>query len=556
MSFLGKKWEIGDQNEAKDLIETLLASRNLADESSRRAFFDDSIAGLHDPLLFKAMPRAVERIRRAIDQKEKIMVFGDYDVDGVSGTAILIDFFRSVGADAHSTLPHRENDGYGPKDYFMRRFAESGVRLLITVDCGTSSLSEIALANQLGMEVIVTDHHSVPKTLPPALAVLNPKLPDSGYPNPHLSGSAVAWKLVAALAPHYLAPKALSEALYRYLGLAALGLVADCMPLLGENRLMLRHGLNSLQHAHHPGLRALLESAGAAGKPITSQTIGFTIAPRLNAAGRLDTPQHALELLLGDPQKAETLGRLNFERREMVERFSAEAKGKVRHSGALHRVIVVHDSGWPAGVLGLIASHLVESCGRPAITMREKGDHLVASCRSLNGFDITQFLRDHALELFTAMGGHAEAGGFTLPKANLNELKKRIEAAAPAYIDPERFAGQLKIDAAVLPEHLSLRLHSQLDALEPFGYGNLQPLLMLRGARILEIKPVGQDGAHLQLPLLAGSRQLSAIAFRFGEHRHRIDRDKAYDIAFHLEVNEWQRRKNLQLRVVDMRVAE
>lgn len=556
MSFLGKKWIIQNEDEALDLIEKLLLNRQMASPEQRAEFFSDDIAHLHDPFLLKDMSSAIERTRRAIDEKQKIMIFGDYDVDGVSGTAILVDFLRSVGADVHYTLPHREKDGYGPKEYFMRRFAESGVQLVVTVDCGTSAFNEIVLANQLGMDVIVTDHHTMPEKLPPALAVINPHRPDCTYPNAHLSGSAVAFKFVTALAPHYLQGQVLSEALYRYLGLATLGLIADCMPLLGENRVMVKHGLNSLQHAHHPGLKALLQTGQQNGKiSITSQTIGFTVGPRLNAAGRLDTPDHALQLLLGDIQKAEVLHRLNLKRRNVVDDYVAEAKAEVKQLPQTPLVIVLHKPHWPSGVLGLIASQMVEAYGRPAIIMQQRENELVASCRSLNGFDITQFLRNHAHELFITMGGHAEAGGFTLPISNLIEFKTRVREFAPKYIDPETFLSALTIDCTLDPKHLNLPTKRQLDQLEPFGQGNPEPVFLVGRAKIVETRLVGQAQNHLQLHLDAQGQVIKGIAFNFGEHAPKIRPQAEYDVVCTLDVNEWNGKKSLQLKVVDMRTS-
>lgn len=547
MSFLGKKWVLQNEEEG-ELIEKLLQNRKLVSPEERALFFNDGLHQLHDPFLFKDMARAVERIQKVIQKGEKIMIFGDYDVDGVSGTALLYDFLRQIGAKVDYTLPHREQDGYGPKGYFMERFAQEGVKLVLTVDCGTSAFAEITLANTLGMEVIVTDHHSMPQALPPALALLNPQNANDTYPNPHLSGSAVAYKLLTALAPHYLQGSALSETLYRSLGLATLGLIADCMPLRGENRVMVKHGLNSLQHAHHPGIKALLPKA----TPITSHTVGFTIGPRLNAAGRMDHPDHALKLLLGEVEKGELLHQLNLKRRNLVDQLVAQAKAQVEHLTQVPLVVVVHHSAWPAGVLGLIASQLVETYGKPAIVMQEKGDKLVASCRSLDNFDITQFLRTHAHDLFAALGGHAQAGGFTLPLAKLGELKNRVREFAPNYLELQAGGGFLSIDCLLAPEELNLRQKFQLDRLEPFGQGNPEPLFLLRSAQVLNSRLVGEKQNHLQLELKVKDQTVKGIAFSFGEHASKIRSGQFYEVACRLEINEWNHKKSLQLQVVDM----
>lgn len=556
MSFLGKKWIIQNQDGGLDVVTKLLKNRNLDTEEKQRAFFEDGLDSLHDPFLFKDMKKAVDRIKKAIDSKEKIMIFGDYDVDGITSTVIVYDFFKRVGANVSYTLPNREKDGYGLKDYFIRRFKDEGVGLIVTVDCGTANLEEIKLANELGMEVIVTDHHDIPENLPPAYAIVNSRQTECKYPNKNISGSGIAYKLVTALAPYYFNEEQANEYLYKQLGIAALGLVADCMPLTEENRILTRHGLKSLEDGDHPGIKALLESAGVANQKITSITIGFYLGPRINAAGRLDTAQHAFEVLLGNTEKVSTLSKLNSRRQKMVQEFVNEAESEIEKIGKVPNVIVVSNPKWHVGTLGLIAGKICDGFFRPAIVMQERDDEFVASTRSLNDFDITSFLRKEAGDLFTAFGGHKLAGGFTLPKKNFNEFLKRVKKASVNCINPDEFHDNLAIDCEVKPHELTYETSKSITELEPFGSGNPEPTLIIKNTKILSVKPVGSRGEHLQFPIQYGDQKIQAIAFRFGEHIDKINPESEYDIAFNLEINEWKGYKKLQLRVVDLKQSD
>lgn len=553
MSFLGKKWVIRNEKKELSLIDKMLENRDLKTEEEVYSFFNYSLNRLHDPFLLKGMKQTVERIRKAVENHEKIMIFGDYDVDGTSATALLFDLLQKIGADVHYTLPDREHDGYGLKDYFIKKFAEEGVKLVITVDCGTANVEEVKLANELGLEVIVTDHHDLPKELPKAYALINPRQPDCEYPNKELSGSGVAFKLVSALAPYYFDEETTAKYLYAQMGIAVLGLIADCMKLKGENRVLTNNGLKSLSEGNHPGIRALLEEAGMDTTKVTSTTVGYFLGPRINAAGRLDTAKHALELLLGDTKKVATLSDLNIRRQTMVRRFVEEAKQQVAESTGSNHIIVVSSPDWNAGTLGLIAGKMCDLYHRPTIAMQEKEDEFVASCRSLNIFDITAFLRKEAGELFTSCGGHMLAGGFVMPKKNKTKLFKVIDEKAGEYIDLETFHGTLEVECEVDGEELSFAVSENIRKFEPFGNGNPEPTLLIRNVQISDIKTVGKQGEHLQFPVKLGDQKFQAIAFRFGEHLDKIKPENTYDIAFNLEVNEWAGHRKLQLRIVDMK---
>ena len=553
MSLLGKKWVIQNEDQELNIIKKLLLNRNLETEEEQQRFFNEQSDDVHDPLLLKDIDKAVSRIKQAIADQEKILVFGDYDVDGITSTVVLYDFLKKVGADVHYILPHRENDGYGLKDYFIRQFQKDGVKLLITVDCGTSNSKEVALANQLDIDVIITDHHTIPEMLPAALAIINPRHPECKYPNKEICGAGVAYKLVAALAPHYLSDEEMNQYLNKQLSLVALGLIADCVPLLDENRILTKQGLASLQAGSHPSVLSLLESAGISPDKLNSMAVGFYIGPRLNAAGRLDTPNHALELLLGDLEKIKLLNQLNRQRQTIVKKYLADIMATLDEKEDIPPIIIIYNPEWRVGTLGLIAGKITEHYQRPAIVMQDRGEELVASCRSVNDFDITTFLREETGDLFTVFGGHKLAGGFTLPKDNLDEFLQRIQRANKEYIDPNDFVNTLNIECEIDAHELNFETRKHLDRMEPFGNSNPEPILLIRNAKITYIRPVGKKGDHLQLTIKYNNQTLQAIAFRFGEHLDNIDPNIEYDIAFNLDINEWNGSRKLQLKVIDMR---
>lgn len=556
MSLLGKKWDLQNEDDTLGIIGKLLKNRGIDSPEKAEWFFNSALSDLHDPALLKGIDKAVERIKKAIETREKIMVFGDYDTDGITATAILYDFLKISGADVFYTLPHREEDGYGLKDYFIQDFKEKGIGLIITVDCGTSNLKEIELANELGIDVIVTDHHSMPKQLPSAYAIINPKRPDCEYPNKEISGAGIAYKLVASLAKDLLPTEQADTYLEKALGLAALGTVADCVALTGENRILVREGVKRLMEGDNNPVLELLKEANVSFDKITSTTIGFQIAPRLNAAGRLAHPDEAFKLLIGELEKASTLNELNNKRRAIAKQYVQEAVAQLEEKKTVPNIIVLKNKAWRAGLLGLIASDISEQYHRPTIVMQEKEDELVGSMRSVNGWDITSHLREVSRELFTAFGGHAMAGGFTLPKANLDEFMKRVEAVANAKIKPADFVSVLPIDCEIKPEELTFETVHKMHALEPFGASNPEPTLLLKNIDIMNIRTVGSAQEHLQFPIRHGDKTVGAIAFRFGKHLDKIDPKKPHDLVCNLEINEWNGWKKLQLRVVDLKPSD
>jgi single-stranded-DNA-specific exonuclease len=563
MSILGKKWVLKNENPTLNTIAKLLQNRGIDSREKADLFFGGNQEHFFPPEMLKDADVATERIRQAIRSGEKIMVFGDYDVDGITGSALFCDFLKKAGAEVACTLPHREEDGYGLKPYFVDRFREAGVNLILTVDCGTSNYEAIEHAKQMGIDTVVTDHHTMPERLPPAVAVVNPRRADCPYPNKEICGSSIAYKVVSMLAPEFLGEETARDYLEKQLSVVSLGVVGDCMQLVGENRLLLREGLKSLRLGNNRGIKALLESAGIPLDRVDSMTLGFQIGPRINASGRMDTPMHAFELIMGDESKAAVLNALNEQRRLLTEQYIREAVERVDKMTALPNILALHDPNWRAGIIGLVASKMVDLYDRPAIIMQDRGDKLVGSMRSLGEFDITGSLRQEAVPLCEAYGGHEMAGGFTLPKENLDAFLKIVEEVGKTRLLPEQLVNPLHIDCEVdpaelcgLPEAQKLELFQKIRRLGPFGQGNPEPHLLIRNVELLNIRPVGKDGSHLQIPMRFGDDLFSGIAFRFGRHLTALDPSRTYDAVVNLDINDRNGRQWLQFKIVDLKESK
>lgn len=568
MSLLGKKWRVSEKG-----LSALL-DRNL----------DDATVMFHDPFLFPDMEKAVERLGKAIKKGERVVIFGDYDVDGISGTAILVHALRELGGEVSYRLPDRQ-DGYGLRPVWVERLKAVGIEVLITVDCGISNANEIEALQKAGIDVIITDHHALPVaasviSLPKAFAILHPRLPNSPYPFHELSGSGMAYKLAMGLFTRHDGGQARlrsSDAAHasrtRYADLASLGTVADCVPLIGENRWIVKTGLTQMRRTEWPGLAALLKIAGIEFAQPTpsydSDLIGFRIGPRLNASGRLETPYFSLQLLLNENDKsqelAEKLETMNNDRKTLMVRALEEAEQQVARRGLLDKkMIIAWDADWPAGIIGLLAGRLAEKYHRPTIIMEERGDELVASCRSPEHFNMVEALQAHPHH-FTSFGGHAAAAGFTLPTENLARFLEDFEAYAngqlpngDARIPNEALTPTLSIDAEVNLSDLTLDLARRLSILEPYGVGNQRPRFLLRNVKPIDLQTVGREQSHVRFRVATPLQtSLPAIAFRFGDHYKTLQTaiyqdQKSLDVVFELERDTWNGRERIQLKVVDV----
>ena len=554
------------------LIVQILANRGVTDPIMVDAFLNGE-ARTDNPFLIQGMNEAVERIRRAIRQGERIAVYGDFDADGVTSTALIVQVLSALGAFVRPYIPHRVDEGYGLNNRALAELAREGQRLVITVDCGIRSWDEVAFANRLGLDVIVTDHHSIGPELPPALAAINPKRPDCPYPFKGLAGVGLAYKLAQALLRSQQqvpirgskSPGVeLDEA--DLLDLVALGTVADLAPLLDENRSLVQRGLMKLNQPQRPGLQAMMALAGVAPGQVTAMTIGFVLGPRLNAAGRLDSAMMSYELLQTDDvfkasQLAQQLDQLNTRRQHLTAEAVEQAVTQIEADGGEEYVLMAGSQGFLAGIVGLVAGRLVEQYYRPALVM-ELGERTSrGSARSIAEFDITSALDLCAADgLLVRHGGHAAAAGFTVENTKLPKFKARLREIAAKELSTEDLRPALNIDAEVALGDVDWATWGLLKQLEPTGFENPQPRLLSRRLRVRDARRVGADGAHLKLTVSdpeAGPRGevvWDAIAFRqghwYGQMPHVVD------LVYALDENIWNGNRRLQLVVEDLRKSE
>jgi single-stranded-DNA-specific exonuclease len=542
------------------IVATLLYQRELRDPETVAAFLTpDQKGGLHSPFLMRGMEPAAQRIATAIADGEPIAVYGDFDTDGVTAVTLLAQAIGVMGGDIRPYIPHRLHEGYGLNDGAIDRLVAEGVRLLITVDCGISNVCEVAHARAAGLDVIVTDHHTPPAVLPDALAIVNPKQPGCAYPYKQLVGVGIAYKLVQALVRLGVQLPLRGREL---LDVVALGTVTDMGPLTGENRVLVKAGLASINETQRPGLKALIVAAGLLQGKITAGDISFMLGPRLNAAGRLDDAVLAYELLLADDYStaqrlADELNQANRRRQELTKEVQQAALDQIRALGKdANRVVILDGAGYPAGVVGLVAAKLVEALARPVLLLERGETTSRGSARSVPGFSIIEALTECG-DLFVRYGGHSAAAGFTIATERLPELERRLLNYAETRL-PERPEPALDIHAEAPFGGLTWELQKQLAALEPFGQANPQPVLLSRRVRALGAWAKGAQGQHLKLRLDdgAGGPALDAIAFRLGHLAEHFRTPRWIDIAYTLEVNDWNGSRTLQLNVKDFRRAQ
>lgn len=568
-SLLGKNWVLKHTDSSKNLTEKLLHNRNLKTEEEIDSFLNpDHTKHFHDPFLMRDMGQAVTRINQALQKKERILVFGDYDVDGITGTAILIHTLRSAFSLFHGQnvpetvsyrLPHRVKDGYGLREKFIKEFAKLNVKLLITVDNGISAAKEIALAESLGIDVIITDHHTLPETLPKAHAILHPKLPDSTYPFEGLTGAGVAFKLAKALIIKNFPKEEHEERIFPLLDLACMGTIADLGPLRGENRIIVKYGLKVLEQTRWPGLSRLKKYAGVEGK-VDTRSVGFFLSPRLNAAGRIAHPHYALQLLLGDDTTSEKfasyLNQLNQKRQKLVEENLQEAFAQAeKQKKEGQKILLCSHPDWHTGIIGLLAGRLTETYGMPAIAMEDRGETLIGSARSISSCNILEAIRE-ASSLLVAFGGHAQAAGFELKKENLPAFVSILQPYAVKTWAHENFSPELSLECEITPPEISFETLRVLECFEPFGFDNETPKFLLRNALVEEKRVVGQTGKHLKLRVNVSGKTSShtffCIGFQLGNLLPRLQEGIPYDLAVTIEKNVWQGEEKLELKLLDI----
>ena len=531
----------------------VLCARGLDTPEKALAFLADGEELLHDPFLLKDMDRAVTRLAQALERGETIAVYGDYDVDGITSTCLLTDYLRRRGAIVIPYIPDRMAEGYGLSAQAVELLCARGVTLIVTVDCGITAADAVAHAAALGVDVIITDHHECKDDLPAAAAVVNPHRSDCGYPFPCLAGVGVAFKLMLALGGVENRQALLAE----YADLTAIGTVADVMQLTGENRAIVRSGLAALTDTKRPGLRALIREAGAEGKELTAAIIGYTLAPRINASGRMGCASLAAELLLtDDPARAEELARslcaLNRERQSIESDIYEECVARLDRAGGRHSVIVLASEGWHQGVVGIVASRLAEKYSCPAFMICLQDGRGKGSCRSFGGFNLFAAL-ERCSDLLDSFGGHELAAGFTIEQENINAFRAKMEALILEETGGGEMVSTLRIDAEIGdPALLSREGVEALSLLEPFGAGNPKPVLLLSGAVIVSMAPVG-GGRHMKLRLRHQGSLFDAIFFSAGELD--LSPGDRTDVAFTPQINEFRGVRSVQLQVCDIQSA-
>ncbi len=546
------------------LLCQVLINRGITDATSARTFLTPSLHDLHDPYQILGMDAAVRRITAAVQQGEPMTVYGDYDVDGVTAAALLMTFFEELGLRVASYIPEREGEGYGLNAEAMHQLARQGTRLLITVDCGSTAVSEVALARELGIDTIITDHHQPPETLPAALAVLNPHQPGCGYPNKHLCGVGLAFKLLTALRASMRQIGVLRERLpnlKRHLDLVALGTIADVTPIRGENRVIVHYGLQELTHTLKPGLQALRQVSGRQGKAANVGEVGFQLAPRLNASGRLGSAAQSLELLMArDREEAQRLAGLldavNQQRRTLqrdVEQMVHERIGQ-HYGGTPPAAIVLGDADWHLGVVGIVAARIAETYHRPTFLLQINGDTARGSGRSIPAFDLYNGLQ-HCAEWLRQFGGHRYAAGLTMAAEHLPALQEAFIRYADDRLGPDDMQPVVRLDAVVLLADITEKLVNELTALAPHGSGNPAPVFAAYGVRCASpIRRLGQEGQHARFRVEQDDVSREAIAFQQGDHVAEVAADGGeFDIAFTPVINTWRDRRTLELQLRDLR---
>ena len=559
-----RKWEVRplDKERAAAFAQTygvpfflamLMNIRGLDDAAHLREFLGEG-EPLSDPFLLKDMDKAAARITRAVDNMEKIAVYGDYDADGVTSTAMLYSYLETRGADVIFYIPQREGEGYGMNMGAVEYLKEQGVSLIVTVDNGISSVQEVARANELGIDVVVTDHHRPQAILPDAVAVVDAYRSDDTSPYKHFSGVGIAFKLLMALEDGAGDVEDLLEA---YSDLAAIGTIGDIVPLTGENRTLIRAGLERLSQSDRPGVQALLENAGIAGKALTSTNVAFTLVPRINATGRMGAPERAVRLLIsGYEEEAEVLSEEicadNEERRRVEAEIAEAAFADIEAKGYMKdRVVVVDGENWHHGVIGIVASRVTERCGKPCMII-SRGETEAKGSGSYGGFNLFAAL-EACSDLLVGFGGHELAAGFTIKEENIPAFRKRINQYAAEHF-PQMPTQTVTLDCKLNPAALSVSMAQSLTQLEPFGNGNPQPVFGLFNMELSNVTPVG-GGGHLRLTLEKNGAVITAMRFNTKPEELPYYIGDKIDLAVQLEAREFRSQPSLTVIVRDMKFA-
>jgi len=561
-SFRGRVWVIPEPHENApipgtpypDFVTKLLRRRGVEDSNGAATFLFDQETPAPDPTLMGGFEAGLNRIESAIRQDEAMAVYGDFDVDGVTASVILIEAIRALGGRVTPYIPDRFEEGYGVHDAALATLhAERGVSLVITVDCGLSSLEEVAAAKARGQDVVILDHHSIPAALPEAIAIVHPRLGSTGYPNGDLSAGGLAYRFAPALMKRFGRPVEPD----RWLDLATMSTIADVAPLTGENRQIVRDGLRAIARTSRPGLRALLEVAGYGGKELDAEAVSFGLAPRINAAGRLTHALRAFDLLIeSDEEKAQLIAHeldtLNLQRRQMTIDALKRADERLAETDIATPITIIGDAAIPQGIIGLVAGRLAEERYRPAVVYEDGDEWCRGSCRSIPEFDIAEALRSCG-ELFEQHGGHAAAAGFTARRAAMPQIRDRLTAVAEEQLQNVRLEPRILVDGQVPLAALRGSQVAWLSRLGPFGEANPAPSFVSRDVLIANARRVGGQGEHLRLTLRDGASSWGGIGFRLGDCP--AETGDRVDVVWSLRASGGAGERRIELEVRDLAPA-
>ena len=565
-----KRWNILSVEDAKltalrqDLnihpaLLQILIQRNIDTYEKAKAFFNPELANLHSPWLMKDMDKAVDRILTAFNNREKILVFGDYDVDGTTAVACMYSFLKTVyePSNIEYYIPHRYREGYGVSKAGIDHAHTTGATLIISLDCGIKSIDLVGYAKELGIDFVICDHHTPDAILPPAVAILNPKQVDCNYPFKELCGCGVGFKLITALAEKL---ELSSSAPMEYLDLLATAIAADIVPMVGENRILVYHGLKKANEEPNYGIRALKELGGVQ-KELFINNLVFMIAPRVNAAGRMDDGSKAVQLFIAKHidearQYAAMLHSDNSERKEADKNITDEALAIISGDIAMvsSKSTVVYQPHWHKGVVGIVASRLIDHYYRPTIVLTQSGEYIAGSARSVAGFNVYEAIHQ-CRDLLLGYGGHFYAAGMTLAPGNVEAFRARFEEVVSASITEDMLTPEINIDAVVTLSDLKQSFFNIIKRMEPFGPENMQPLLMVSGVTDSGYSKIVKD-VHIRFSVKQGNILFNGIGFNLASKFHLLQNGEPVDIVFTLEENEWNNEKHLQLKVLDLRRHE
>jgi single-stranded-DNA-specific exonuclease len=573
LSALNKKWVFANAEDAathrlkedhglSSLLAQLMVNRGLGDPEAARFFLDARLDTVHDPFLMRGMDVAVRRLVQAIQNRETVTVYGDYDVDGVTSAALMVHFFRELDAPFDYYLPNRMEEGYGLNNQALETIKARGSKLVITADTGITALSQVAHANKIGVEVIVTDHHQIAvEGLPDALAVLNPHQPECNYPFKFLSGVGIVFKLAAGIRRGLLDAGWDAERLpnlKKHLDLFTLGTIADMAPLIDENHVLTSHGLEALRNSVKPGVIALKSVVGIDGK-VDSSSVGFGMGPRLNAAGRLGQPDRGLHLLVSSDlneamEMAKSLEALNEERKETQKWCFEEAEYLLERQVDLENenVIVLASENFHQGVIGIVASKLAEKFYRPAILIALEEGKGKGSARSIPSFNLVKAMTQCSEHLIQ-YGGHAYAAGLNIEQGRVDDFRKAINQVGDEYLNEDCLVAELEVDATLRMEDITQELYGEIESLEPFGQMNKVPIFISREVRARDVKFVGREDNHVRFRAFQGNQFRNVIGFNLAHAFQSIDANEPVDIVYELRRNTWGGRNSIEMKLLDLR---